>query len=191
MESIHPNEFKIGRQSDESQGITPTESILFNPYDGIRYCNPHQGFTTIESTVLDGGNGWMKDDLLGIFRGFFITETVIKVDGGCEVWNVLRWQVSPEVETIIPTFIFINPRDCEGPSLHRETEFSVVANDLWVGYRVVMFKLHIYTVVIAFRNPYEKHGYRCNGWLHPDRRVCVGRVCVYPFEIALFVMIIS
>jgi len=47
--SPHPNVLKIGRQSDESQGITTTESSKFNPCDGVGYCDPHQGFTTIES----------------------------------------------------------------------------------------------------------------------------------------------
>jgi len=59
----------------------------------------------IESMSLDRGNGQMKDDFCGIERGTFITDAVIHVDGGCEVRNVLRWQVSTEVETIIPTSI--------------------------------------------------------------------------------------
>ena len=132
--------------------MTTIESHLFNPCDGVGYCDPHQGFTIIESTVPDDSNGRMKDDLRGIFRGPLMKETIIKVDGGCEVWNDLRWQVSPQVESIIPTFISINPRDCEDPSLHRETKFiprQAGADDPWVEYHVGMWKLHIYNVAIA------------------------------------------
>ena len=119
----------------------------------------------------DGSNGRMKDDFCGIIRCAFITETMIKVNGGREVWNILRWQVSTEAE-IIPTSISINPRDCKDPSLYRESEFiapPVVAHVPWVEYRAAMFKLHIYTVGPAPWNGDDKHGYRCNGWIHPDR----------------------
>ena len=47
----------------------------------------------------------------------------MSVDGGCEVRNLLRWQVNPQVEIITPTIIFIRPCDCESPSLDRESEF--------------------------------------------------------------------
>ena len=99
----------------------------------------------------------------------------ISVDGGCEVWNDLRRQVSTQPETIFPTSIFVNPRDCEGPSLHRESEFTppLAAHEPCVEYHVVMFKLHIYTVATAAWNAYDKHGYRCNGWLlDTGRREC-------------------
>ena len=86
----------------------------------------------------------------------------------------IRWQVSLKVEMPIPTSIFINPRDCEGPSVDRKFEFMTIGqpanDDPWVEYHVGMCKLHIYTVAIAF-NPYDNHGYRCNSWIHPDRRV--------------------
>jgi len=111
------------------------ESIIFNPCDGVRNCDPHQGFTIKESKVMDDSNGRMKDDFRGIWRGTIMKETIIRVDGGCEVWNDLHWQVSPQFEIIIPTFIFINPRDCEDPSLDRASEFipnPVVVNDPWV-----------------------------------------------------------
>ena len=119
-ESPHPNEFKITRQSDESQGIAIEESKLFNLRHVIRYCDPHQGFTTSESTVLDDSNGRMKDDFCDIFRGFFMKETPVSIDGRCEVWNVIRWQISTQPESS-PTFISIstNPRDCEGRSVDR------------------------------------------------------------------------
>ena len=118
IESRIPNAYKIGRQSDESQGITSIESLIFNACDGIRYCDPQKGFTTLESPFPDGtSNGRMKVDFRGIFRGIFTTEAPISVDGGCEVRNDLRWQVSTEEEST-PTFILINPRDCEDTSLH-------------------------------------------------------------------------
>ena len=79
MESQHPHVFEIGRESDESQGNTTPESTRFNPCDGVRYCDPHQGATIKESTCLDGSNGAMKDDFRGITRGKFMAETPIKV----------------------------------------------------------------------------------------------------------------
>jgi len=75
--------------SDESQGNTHRESHPLNNYDGVRYCDPHQGFTTLESMFLDGANGRMKDDFRGIFRGLLTTEAPISVDGGCKVRNDL------------------------------------------------------------------------------------------------------
>jgi len=81
MESHEPNVFKIGRQSDESQGSTISESHQFNPCDSVRYCNSHQGSTTLESTGLDDGNGRMNVDFRDIFRGFFMIEAMISVDG--------------------------------------------------------------------------------------------------------------
>jgi len=65
----------------------------------------------------------MHNDFGDIFRGAFIIETMMSVDGGCEVRNLLRWQVNPQVEIITPTIIFIRPCDCESPSLDRESEF--------------------------------------------------------------------
>ena len=62
---------------------------------------------------MDGSNGRMKDDFRGIFRGPLMKETIIKVDGGCEVGNDLRWQVSTQPETMTPTFMFISSRDCD------------------------------------------------------------------------------
>ena len=117
--------------------------------------------TLFESLCLDGGNGQMKDDFRDIFRGTFVTETIIGADIGREVWNDLRWQVSTEHEIIIPTFIFINPPDCEDPSFHRESEFipPFAAHDPWVGYHIVMFKYHIYTVAPDQSNVYNKHRY--------------------------------
>ena len=139
----------------------------FNPCDGVRYCDPNQGITPKESLSLDDSNGRVKDDFRGIFRGSFITEAPIRVDGRCEVRNDLRWQVSTQPETINPTSIFVNPRDCEGPSLHRESEFmppnDVAAYEPCVQYHVVMFKFNIYTIATAGWNVYYKHGYRCNG----------------------------
>jgi len=79
----------------------------------------------MESISLDGGNGRMKDDFSDIFRGSFTIEAMISVDSRREVRNVLRWQVYPESETILPTFICIftiSSRDFEGPSVDRETE---------------------------------------------------------------------
>ena len=111
--------------------------------EGVRYYDPRQGLALKESHVLDDVNGRSKDNFRGTFRGAFIIEAIIGVDGRREVWNILRWQVSTEVESIIPTFIFINPRDCEDPSLHRESEFITphpAANDPWVEYHVGMFK---------------------------------------------------
>ena len=136
-----PNVFEIGRQSDGFQGFTIIESITLNACDGVRYSDPHKAITTIESHVLDGSNGGMKDDLRGIFRGFFMIETVISVDGRCEIWNVLSWQVNTQIETTIPTFIVIifnNPGDCEDPSVDRESETIpnlVAGNDPGVDYQ--------------------------------------------------------
>ena len=94
----------------------------------------------IESTCLDGANGRSKDDFRGIFRGLLMIEAPIGVDSQCEVRNVLRWQVSTEVQLSIPPSINdINSRDCEDPSLHRESEFTI-ANDPWVDYHVGIFK---------------------------------------------------
>ena len=168
MESMPTNEFKIGGQLDESQRMATIESIISNRSDSVRYCNPLQGFATIESIFPDASSGRMKNDFRGIWRGLLILETPISVDGQREIWNVLHWQVSTEADTIFPTSIFINPRDCEGPSLYRESEFIHVPSFVhvpWVDYHVVMFKFHIYTVGIAFRNVYHNHGYRCNSWI--------------------------
>jgi len=167
VESLLPNEFKIGRQSDGSQGITFTERILFNMCDGVRYCDPHQGSTTMESPHLDGSNGRMKDEFRDILRGTFTIETMISVDSGCEIGNVLSWQVYTQAETNGPTSIS-NPRDCQCPSVDRESEFIpsiVVVNDPWVGYHVGMLKLQFYTVDTAPWNEKDSHGYRCNGWI--------------------------
>jgi len=49
----------------------------------------YQGSTTIESPHLDDVNGRSKDDFRDIYRGFFITETMISVDSRCEVWNAI------------------------------------------------------------------------------------------------------
>ena len=134
--------------------------------DGVRYCDQHQGSTTTESSSLDGGTRRMKDDFRGIFRGAFMTEPMIGVDGRCEVWNALRWQVSTQEERIRPTSIIINPRDCKHPSVDRESEsIPRQANMPWVEYYVGMWKLHIYTVATESFNAYDSHGYRCNGWL--------------------------
>jgi len=81
--------------------------------DGVGYCDPHQGFTTFESPVFDGGNGRMNECFSGIWRDFFIIETPMSVYSRREVRNVLRWQVSTQPETMTPTFMFISPRDCE------------------------------------------------------------------------------
>jgi len=67
--------------------MTTHESTIFNPGDGVRNCNPHQGFTIIESHALDGSNGRMKDDFCGITRGTLILEAPIGVDSRREVWN--------------------------------------------------------------------------------------------------------
>jgi len=50
--------------------------------DGIRYYDPHQGFTTTESMELDDANGRMEDDFRGIIghRGTLIIETPISAD---------------------------------------------------------------------------------------------------------------
>jgi len=61
----------------------------------ISYGDPHQGFTTIESTASDDANGRMKVDFRDIFRGFFTIKAVISVDGRYEVKTVLRWKVKP------------------------------------------------------------------------------------------------
>ena len=89
-ESRLPNVFQGTRQSDESQGITFIESIPFTICDSVGYCDPHQESTLRESTVLDGVNGRMNDGFRGIFRGFFMIDTIINVDSGCEVRNILR-----------------------------------------------------------------------------------------------------
>ena len=57
------------------------ESTLFNLCDGVRYCDPLQGFTTTESTSLDDVNRRMEDDFRGIFRGLLIMEAMISVYG--------------------------------------------------------------------------------------------------------------
>jgi len=93
---------------------------------------------------------------------------MISVDRGCEVWNVLCWQVSTEVETINPTYIIFiistRSRDCEGPSVDRESEFIPhIANVPWVEYHVGMWHYHIHTVAIAASDVYDSHGSRCNG----------------------------
>jgi len=79
-ESKYPNGFKIGRESDGSQGRTRTESIIFDPCDTIRHCNPLQGSTTKESIALDGGNRRSNDDFRDIFRDEIITATKVSVD---------------------------------------------------------------------------------------------------------------
>ena len=134
--------------------MTVTESRPFNMCDGVRYCNMHQGFTAIESIVLDVSNGRMKVDFSGIIRGTLMIEAPVSIDGGSEVGNVLCWRVSTEEEIIIPTSIFINPRDCEDPSFHRESEFIThcEANDPWVEYHVGMWHCHICTVAKAPSN---------------------------------------
>jgi len=111
---------------------------------------------------LDGSNGGMKDDFRGIFRGPLILETPIKVDSRREIWNGLRWQVGTEVDITIPNFIFINPRDCEDPSVDRESEFITPppgVNDPWVDYHVGIRKLHIDTVATAPWNVHDSHGW--------------------------------
>jgi len=169
---LQPRKVPSPMYLDESQGVATIESIIFNMCDGTGYCNPYQGYTINESIFLDASNGRMKDDFRDIFRDSFIS-----VDSRCEVRNILRWHVSMEVETIRPTSIFISPRDCEGPSLHRESE-SIPPPPSSLGrshvpcveYHVGMWKLNIYTVAIGFRNDYDNHGYRCNGWIL-DKRV--------------------
>jgi len=168
MESQLPNEFKIGRQSDESQGNTTTEGRPINPCDGVRYFDPHQGITTPESIALDDSNGRMEDDFRDISRDILTIEAPISVHGGCEVWNGICWQVCTEVETKIPTSIFINPRDCEDSSVDRESELIPPppgVNDPWVQYHVGMWKLYIYTVVAkTASNKEDSHG-----WLSMQR----------------------
>ena len=93
----------------------------------------------------------MKDDFRDILRGTFIFETPISVDGGCEVRNLLRWQVSTQFESTLPTStIRSGACDCQCPSVDRETEcipLPLVANDgPWIDYHVGMWKLHIQTV---------------------------------------------
>jgi len=150
-----------------------TESTPFNMCDGVRYSDPLEVITTVESILLDGSNGRMKVDFSGIWRGTFMTETMISVDSGCKVRNaVIRWQVSPEEELTRPTFpppiLFLSlhrcPCDCEGPSVDRESEFTLptaaVANDPWVEYHVGMWKLHLNTVaIVASWNGDDTHGY--------------------------------
>ena len=150
MESCLPNAFKGPRKLDESEGITTRESTLLNMCDGVRYCDPLQGFAIIESIVLDGSNGRMKDDFRDIFRGAFTIETMISVDGRCEVWNDFRWHVSTQFELMTRpiNIISISPRDCEGPSVHRDTAFARGANDPWINFHVGMWKLHILTTFI-------------------------------------------
>jgi len=118
-----------------------------------------------------------KDDFRDILRGAFTIEAMISVDSRRKVWNGIRWQVSTEVESMIPTSISINPRDCKRPPVDRESEFippSPGVNDPWVDYHVGMFKWYIDTVGKAAWNVYDYHGYRYNGWLHPDRKVVLG-----------------
>jgi len=129
-ESLSPNKSEIGRQLDESQGNTMMESSIFNPCDRVRYCNPHQGFTIKESV---GSNGRMQVGVRDIWRGLFMIEAIISVDSRRAVGNDLRWQVSPQVESITPTCIStgINPRDCEGSSVDRESEFTISTISLY------------------------------------------------------------
>ena len=53
----------------------------------------------------------------------------------------------------------INPRDCEGPSIDRESEFTLIAAIVpWINYLVGMFKVHIYTVAVAWWDGwYDSH----------------------------------
>jgi len=166
---------------------------MSNPCDGIRHCDTHQGFTMIESILLDASNRGMKDDFRDMWRGILMFEAPISVDGRCEVWNVLRWQISTQAESITPTCIFINPRDCEGPSLHRESEFIrppqdavLEAHEPWVEYHVGMLKLHIYTVANASWNAYDKHGYRCNGSSIPVEESVLSLTQIYNVSSSLF-----
>jgi len=137
--------------------------MLFNMRDYVRYCDPHKGLATPESMGLDGGNGGMKDDFRGIMRGVFMTEAPISVDSRRKVWNGIRWQVSTEVESMIPTSISINPRDCKRPPVDRESEFipRMAANVPWVEYHVGMRNLNIHTVgnspSMAAWNAYNYH----------------------------------
>ena len=146
---------------DGCQGITIIESSISNRSDSVRYCNPQQGSTASESTVVDGANGGMKDDLRGIERGLLTIETVTSVDSRCEVGNVLRWQVSTEAERI-PTSIFISISscDCESRSVERESECIrplIVANESWIDNHVDMWKLHNHNVAPALCNEYDDH----------------------------------
>jgi len=160
MESLLPNGCEVARQLERFQGITTQESILSNICDAIGYCDPNQGSTTSESQVLDDANGGMKDDFRDISRRALMIETPRSVDGACEIWNVLRWQVSTQVETNKPTAISISSGDCEGRSADRETEFTptaIVANVSWVDYHVGMRKLHNPNVAFALFNDYDDH----------------------------------
>jgi len=84
-------------------------------------CNPHQGFPMIESCSLDSSNRRMNNRFRGISRGFFTIEIIIHVCSRGTVRDVLRWHVSTQFESIIPTCIFISPpRNCEDCPVHRE-----------------------------------------------------------------------
>jgi len=129
--------------------------------DVIRYCDPYQGFTTKESIFHDGGNGPSKDDFRGIFRGLFMTETIIGVDGRREIGNAVCWHVhtQPELKRRITS-----SGDCENPSVDRESVSPAVVTDPapathvpWIDYHVGMWKYHIYTVDSALSNEYDSH----------------------------------
>ena len=86
----------------------------------------------------------------------------ISVDSGCEIRNVLCWHVRTDFDLSRPTSIFINPRDCEGRSVDRETEFTAAnaprtAKESWVDYHVGMWKLHNHNVACAPSNAYDDH----------------------------------
>ena len=128
--------------SDESQGNTHRESHPLNKFDGVRYCDPHQGFTTLESMFLDGANGRMKDDFRGIFRGLLTTPTLTS----CK-----------HAGTNHPPNL-----DCEDPSVDRESEFTpITAIVPCIDYLVGMFKVHICTVAVAVWDGYDSHD--CDG----------------------------
>ena len=81
MMCSHGNpEFQYIEDCEGSQGITIIESIIFNPCDGVGDFDPHQGFTTHESTCLDGSNGRSNDDFRDIFRDKLTKEALISVD---------------------------------------------------------------------------------------------------------------
>ena len=86
-----------------------------------------------------------------------------------------------------PTFISINPRDCEDPSVDRGSESTprIPANVPWVDYHVVMLKLHIDTVATASLNKYDSHGWLSMRRLALDRRKSVSGVQLVAVSVSI------